>query len=63
MLERNYLVAAEVERLLAATQGSRNAARDRGSKPEPPNILTENITNEVSDLYANPTWFSVQILP
>ena len=32
-------------------------------KPEPPNILTENITNEVSDLYANPTWFSVQILP
>ena len=29
MLERNYLVTAEVERLLAATQGSRNAARDR----------------------------------
>ena len=29
MLERNYLVTAEVDRLLAATQGSRNAARDR----------------------------------
>ena len=29
MLERNYLVTAEVERLLAATKGSRNAARDR----------------------------------
>lgn len=38
------------------------AAR-RGCKPEPPNILTENITDEVSDLYANPTRFSVQILP
>ena len=29
MLERNYLVTAEVDRLLAATQGSRNEARDR----------------------------------
>jgi len=29
MLERNYLVTAEVDRLLAATQGSRSAARDR----------------------------------
>jgi hypothetical protein len=34
-----------------------------GCKPEPPNILTENITDEVSDLYANPTRFFVQILP
>ena len=29
MHERNYLVTAEVERLLAATKESRNAARDR----------------------------------
>ncbi len=29
MPERNYLVTAELERLLAATKGSRNAARDR----------------------------------
>ena len=29
MLERNYLVTAEVDRLIAATKGSRNAARDR----------------------------------
>ena len=29
MQERNYLVTAEVDRLIAATKGSRNAARDR----------------------------------
>ena len=29
MLARNYLVTAEVDRLIAATKGSRNAARDR----------------------------------
>ncbi len=28
MLERNYLAVAEVERLLAATRGGRNAACD-----------------------------------
>ena len=31
MLERNYLVTAEVERLLAATRSSRNAASDHPS--------------------------------
>lgn len=35
----------------------------RGCKPEPPKIRTENITDEISALYANPTRFSVPILP
>jgi hypothetical protein len=36
MLERNRLVTVEVERLLAATKGSRNAARYIRPNPAPP---------------------------
>jgi hypothetical protein len=40
MLERNRLVTAEVERLLAATKGSRNAARCIRPNPAPPHHRT-----------------------